>query len=317
MGKAYYQPNDNYERNLLMVKRFGGKFTVFLLPFFMLVSIALSCYVTVYLEEEPLEYYLLQVANSKLGVNFELSTINTIFSFLSMLLSVFLIYAILYIFFVSKNQSMSSNPDFGYSLLHMVSKIELLISALMALFLVVNTAVFIFGDVSRYESLGEKINLSLVQLEAYKVTISIVLFFIDVVACLFIWYAQTQADFLKSIRLSLVESLPKNKGAHIYGVLSVGIGVITICFAGVCTFLYYCYRDAFAGFGISIEKNYVYMSLALSYVNGFIPVLFGVNAFVYSAMVDETITYGNLYNRYTTIGIAEDPNMSGRFTRKL
>lgn len=314
MRNDYYQPANNYERNLLMVKKFGGKFTVLLLPVFLFMSMICSCYLTL-ISEQPFEYYLLQVMYTKLGFNFDFGSLDTILFIGNILLSVFLIFALFQIFFSSRNSDNDSNPDFGLYLLHRFSQIELLLFGLFFVFMIVFTAVFIFGDAENFKSLGEKFNLSVSDMEAYKLSIVFILLGIDVLSFFSIWFAQSQTDFLKSIRSSLVDSLPRNKGAHTYGIFSMVIGICCLSFAGFCTFMYYCYSDAFAGFGISLDDTYVYMSLILEYLKGLIPFLIGVNAFIFSSMVEEANTIGTLYNSYAVIGTASDPNLTGRTYR--
>ena len=87
------------------------------------------------------------------------------------------------------------------------------------------------------------------------------------------------------------------------------LAIFNFCIAGFCTFMYYCYRDAFGGFGINLDETYVLISLVNSYVKGLIPFFIAINAFSFSTMVDESNTFGTLYNNYTVLGDASDPNM--------
>ncbi len=308
MKKEYYQPANNYERNFLMVKKFGGKLTVLLIPVLMFISILCSVYIKVS-DEQSFELNILKVVTSKFNLDFDFGSFQTLGFVFNILIYAFFIYAFLYIFFTSRNSSFTSNPDLGFSLLHKFSVLELVASVFAFIGILVTTAVFIFGDMSRFESLGAMFNLSVTDLEAYKLTIVFLLIGVVIIAFLSIWYIQSQTDFLKSIRQSLAESVPKNKGAHTYGVFSMAIAIVFLSVAGFCTFMYYCYRDAFGGFGISLDETYVYISMVNSYVKGFIPFLVGVNAFSFSTMVDESNTIGTLYNNYTVIGEATDPNM--------
>lgn len=170
---------------------------------------------------------------------------------------------------------------------------------------------FIFGSPERFASVGKRFNLTVEDLKAYKMTIAILLFLVDIILFLMIWYAQSQTDFMKSIRSSLVESVPKNKGAHTYGVFSMAIAITFIALAGFLNFMYYCYKDAFSGFGINLDQNYVYASLAHAYIKGLIPFFIAVDAFSYSAMVDEANSMsGLIFNDFQVLGEAEDPNMA-------
>lgn len=308
MKREYYQPTDNYERNFLLVKKFGGKISVLAIPILMFMSIICSVYMRIS-GEQSLELNILKVVTTKFNLSVEFEAMQTIGFIISILLLGFFTYSILYIFFMSKNSSFTANPDLGLMLLHKFSVCELIACVLAFISMLVTTAVFIFSDVSRFESLGELFNLTLVELEAYKPTIVVIFIVIDVILFLAIWYAQSQTDFLKSIRQTLVESLPKNKGAHKYGVFSMAVAIAYLCIAGFCTFMYYCYRDAFSGFGINLDETYAFISLINSYIKGLIPLCIATSAFTFSTMVDESNTMGTLYNNYAVLGDASDPNM--------
>ena len=314
MGKNYYQPTNNYERNFMMVKKFGGKITVLILPVLFFLSIVCSCYLTLVDEQSDgqlLELTILKVVTSKLNLELNFGSYEKAGFFLSIFLSAFCVFNLLYIFFRSKNSDFDSSPDLGYSLLHKFSVVQLLLSALGFISMIVVTAMFIFGSPERFETVGKSFNMSVGDMKAYKVTIVILLFLIDIIMFLMIWYSQSQTDFIKSIRSSLVESVPKNKGAHTYGVFSMAIAIAFISVAGFLTFMYYCYKDAFPGFGINIDETSVCVSLALAYIKGLIPFFIAVNAFSYSTMVDESNSMsGIIFNDFKVLGDAEDPNMA-------
>ena len=315
MGNNYYQPTDNYERNFMMVKKFGGRISFLMVPILLFISIVCSCYLNI-IDEPHLELVILRVVTSKLNFNLELGGYEALFLVGKILLSGFIIFTLLYVFVKSKNKDFDSNPDFGYALLHKVSLVELILSAVGFLGMFVLTAVFIFGSAERFDYLGAVFYLTVSDMEAYKVTIAIILVLVDIILFLFIWFSQAQTDFMKSVRLSLAESVPKNKGAHTYGVFSMALAIIFATLAGILTFMYYCYQDAFSGFGINLDKTYVYVSLFSSFLNSLVPFFLAVNAFAYSAMVDQVNTFGSLmYNHMDVIGDAEDPNMSRKKSR--
>ena len=312
MGKDYYQPSNNYERNFMMIKKFSGRITVLLIPVLFFISIVCSCYLNV-IDQPPLEITILKVLTSKLNFNLELGSFETLFLMTKILFSGFCIFSLLYVFFKSKNTSFESNPDFGYSLIHKFSIVEMVLSAFGFLSMLAVTAVFMFGKTEQFEAIGAAFYMTVNDLKAYKLTIVILLILIDIILFLMIWFSQSQTDFMKSIRLSLVESVPKNKGAHTYGVFSMVFAIFFMAIAAFLTFMYYCYQDAFSGFGISLEKTYVCISLLLAYIKGLIPFILAVNAFSYSSMIDQINTIGSVvYNDYQVFGEAEDPNMSRR-----
>jgi len=310
MGNNFYQPSNNYERNYMMVKKFGGKISFLMVPILLFISIVCSCYLNI-IDQPHLELVILRVVTSKLNFNLEFGGYEALFLIFKILLSGFIIFTLLYIFVKSKNKDFDSNPDLGYALIYKVSFVELILSAVGFLGMLVLTAVFIFGSAERFDFLGAVFYLTVSDMEAYKVTIAILLVLVDIILFLFIWFSQAQTDFMKSVRQSLSESVPKNKGAHTYGVFSMALAIIFATFASILAFMYYCYQDAFSGFGISIDKTYVYVSLIASFINALVPFFLAVNAFAYSAMVDEINTIGTLmYNNFDVIGDAEDPNMA-------
>lgn len=310
MGKQFYQPTNNYERNFLMVKRFGGRASLLMIPILLFISIVCSCYLNI-IDEPHLEITIIQVVTSKLNFNLEFGGYEGLFLMTKILMSGFFIFTLLYIFFKSRNSDFDSSPDMGFSLIHKVSIIELIVSVLGFVMMISVTGVFMFGSAEKFQSLGAVFYLTVSDMEAYKVTITILLLLIDTLLFLMIWFSQSQTDFMKSVRLSLVESVPKNKGAHTYGVFSMVLAIIFTTLAGILTFMYYCYQDAFSGFGINVNKTYVYVSLLSAYINGLVPFFLAINAFAYSAMVDELNTIGAvMYNNYEVMGDAEDPNMT-------
>lgn len=311
MGSEYYQPANNYERNFLMVKKFGGKLSVLCISLLFFGFVLCSGYLAIS-DQQFFEISILKVVTSKFNFELNFENYETLWFILSILLSAFFIYSILYIFFTSKNPSYESNPDLGYSLLHKFSLFFLFLSVIAFIVMLVTTTVFIFGDIERFESLGKMFKLTIDELSAYKATIVIILVLVDVLLFMSIWYAQSQVQFFKSIRQSLVESIPKNKGAHAFGVFSMIIAVVLLSVSAFCTFMYYCYRNAFSGFGINMDETYVLISLVFSYIRGLIPLLISICAFSYASMVEQINSYGTLYSDYQVIGTASDPNMTGR-----
>ncbi len=309
MGREQYQPANNYERNFMMVKRFGGKFSVLMLPILFFISIVCSCYLNV-VNEPHIEVIIVRVITSKLNFNMNLGGFETVFLLGKILLFGLCTYAILYIFFKSKNTSFQATPDLGYLMLYNLSIAELLTSALGFVTMFIMTISFIFGKPEKFESIGAVFFMTVADLKAYKISIIIIMILLDILLFLMIWLSQSQADFMKSVRLSLVESVPKNKGAYTYGVFSMSVSVVLIGIAAFITFMYYCYQDAFSGLGITMDKTYVYVSLVLAYVKGLIPFFLAICSFSYSAMVDQLNTMGAyMYNQYDVMGEAQDPNM--------
>ncbi len=301
MKKGFYQPTDNYERNILMTKRYCGSFAILILPVLLFITLACTCYLML-VSKEPLPMTLFKVANSKLGWNLEFESLTYVFFILQLLLVTYLLIAFLQIFFTGRDSDITVTPNLGITLLYRLSQIQLILSYMAFIGMVIVTFVFIFGKTDNFESLGKMLNMTIEDLKAYKISIVITMVVIDVAAFLGISYAQSQTSFLKCLHLCLYESLPKNKGAHKYGIYSMAIGVIMLCFSAFVTFMYYCYRDVFIGFGISLEKTYVVISFIYMYAMTLLPFAIGINAFKYSSMVDEINTYGTLYNDFAMVG---------------
>ncbi|MDE7389567.1 MAG: hypothetical protein K2M82_01290 [Lachnospiraceae bacterium] len=300
MRKEYYQPETNYERNFLMIKRYCSNFGILLIPILLFMSVLASCYLNM-ASEETLESYIFKVADISFKLNLDLSSYSSIIFMVGLLTLAFFIYVFLYIFFTSKNTDNSIGPDTGLMMLHRVSQLITVASALLFAGMIVLTAVFIFGDIENFEWLQRLLGLGLEELRAYKLTISIAFVFLIAAAFFMVWFAQSQTVFVKSVRLCLYDSLPRNKGARTYGAFSVAIGMILMVVAAVFTFLYYCYRDTFSGFGINISNVFVLASLIKMYVRGLVPFIIGINAFVYASMVDDINTFGTLYNKFSVM----------------
>ena len=76
MKMEYYQPTNNYERNFLMVKKFGGKVSVLVIPVLMFISILCSIYMKIS-GEQTLELNILKVVTTKFNMTFEVGSWKT------------------------------------------------------------------------------------------------------------------------------------------------------------------------------------------------------------------------------------------------
>ena len=314
MKNDVYQPRDNYERNFMLVKKFGGSIGVIILTLLFFANIVLSVILSLK-ENDKLVVILARVASSKLSFNIDLGDYKSLLFFANILISAFITYCLVFIFFKSKNIGFSESPEIGISLLHKFSTAEILICALIFIAMIAETGYFMFGDIKNFEWLANIFNMNLSDLLAYKVTVVIFFILADIISFLLIWNAQSQTVFLKSVKQTLIESVPRNKSAHAYGVFALSIGILMMLYAALLTFLYTCYKDAFSGFSIEVDKTFVAVSLSLSYVRGLIPCVIGIMAFSYSSMVDEANSYSNLSYNFQVLGNAEDPNMSSRNNR--
>ena len=306
-----YQPKDNYERNFLLVKKFGGKFGVLFLTILFFANIVLSIILS-FQENDKLIVIITRVASSKFSFNIDLGEYKTLLFLGNVLISAFITCCLILIFVKSRNMGFSESPEMGILLLHKFSMLEIVFCAVVFLAMIAETGYFMFGDINNFDWLAHIFNMNISDILAYKVTFVIFFILADILSFMLIWNAQSQAVFLKSIKQTLLESVPRNKGAHAYGVFSLSIGILLIGYAALVTFLYTCYKDAFSGFSIDVDKTFVILSLSLAYIRGLIPCVIGILAFSFSSMVDESNNYNNLSYNFQVLGDAQDPNMSGR-----
>lgn len=312
MGKNLYSPSDNYERNILLVKRFGGKLIVFAVPLMMFLDIVCIAYLT-FVNKELMEITLFKLITSKRDSTLDLHGLESSSMVVSCVVLLFFLIAFLGFFLKCKDPDEDALPNFSLTLLYNWSVVMICIFsvcfAAVAFFLVL----FVFKDPEYFKDMGEWVGFAVSDIKAYKTSI----IFGTVVACamiaMFIWFSQSQAEFIKSIKLTLTNSVAQNKGAHTFSVFSIAISAALFCGALAFTFLYQCYKDSFKSFGIEIDSMYVYVSLARVYIRALIPFFISLCAYSYSEMVDEANSIGTMYySHYDTIGEVTDPNMERR-----
>ena len=229
---------------------------------------------------------------------------------MSCLFSLFFIFAFMSFYFTSKDPSPDAVPEFSLSITYAWSMIQLLLYAVCfggtAFFLIL----FTFKDVKNFAYFAEMLGINLVELKAYKISVILVLILICAIFALMIWFSQSQAQFVKSLKLTLTNSSrAKNNGAHTFGVFCMLASLALLFFAGGMTFLYHCYKNAFVGFGINMDKMYVFISMTMAYIRAIIPFLIAVFALSFSETVDAVNT-SNM-NYYESGGNdVLDPNMN-------
>ena len=310
MGNDMYHPSNNYERNFLLVKKFGGKPVIIIIPILLFLHVLGIGYLSI-TKNEPLEVTLLKLVTSKISPDLGVEMLESTFMILSSLAALIFIFVFLSFFFSSRDPSYEASPDISLSVSYALSMLQLVFFSLCFVFAAFFLVLFAFKKPEFFEEIGKLFNVTVSQISAYKVTILLATALVCVVLIIMIWYSQTQTEFVKSLRLTLVNSVARNTGAHTYGVFSISISVALLFVAGGMTFFYYCYKDAFSGFGINLEPMYIYVSLALAYIRGLVPFCISVAAMRYSEMVDEANTMGTIYyNDVDTIGAVQDPNMA-------
>lgn len=307
MNSSQFAPRDNYERNFNMVKHFCGKSLVLGLLILLFLNIISSIYV-LFSSYDQLEITLLNIAFSKLNISIKTGAFNSVISFVSILANGFLTFCLLTIYTRSKNEDPDVSPESGLYALYFITIAGLVLCGILFFLIFISTFIIIISKPESLNYLPKILNMTADEIKSNKFSIVILMVLIDLIILFTMWIIQSQADFLKSIKTSLTESVPKNKGAHTYGIFSLIVGIVLLCSAAVTTFLYSCYKDAFNGMGIKLSDVFVFISLILAYVKGLIPILVGILAFSFYNMVDETNTVGTLYTDYNVIGEAVDPN---------
>ncbi|MBQ2152599.1 MAG: hypothetical protein II440_04050, partial [Clostridia bacterium] len=91
MKNDVYQPRDNYERNFMLVKKFGGSIGVILLAIMFFANIVLSVILS-FSENDKLVVIIARVASSKLSFNIDLGEYKTMLFLGNVLLSAFITY---------------------------------------------------------------------------------------------------------------------------------------------------------------------------------------------------------------------------------
>ena len=307
MNSQYLTPRDNYERNFNMIKHFCSKSIMLLLIILMFLNIISNIYV-MFASNGPFEIVLLNVAFSKFNITVDVGSYHTTCDLFNILANGFFTFNLLRIYIKSKNEDYGSSPESSIYMLYLLTMGVLVIYGLLFFLTFILIFIVIIANPDSLSIIPGILQMTSGELNEKKFSIVIAMVGIEIAILFVLWITQAQADFLKSVKSSLNDSVPKNKGAHTYGTFSIIIGVILLSYAAVTTFLYYCYRDAFSGLGYKISDIYVFISLVFVYIKGLIPIIIGVIAYLYSNIVDETKTHGTLYTDFGVIGEAVDPN---------
>lgn len=315
MAKDMYHPSSNYERNFLLVKKFGGKPIVVLIPLLLFLHILCMGYLSI-MKKEALEITLFRLVTSKLLPDLNFDSIKDFMMIFSGVTALFFIFIFLSFFFTCRDPSDEAVPNVSLAISYYWSMLQLFVFSICFALSAVFLLLFAFKPPEFFEELVKTFNVTLEQIKAFRVSILLGILLACAIFALLIWFYQSQATFIKSLQVTLVNSVARNKGAHVYGVFSMSVAIALLFMAGAMTFLYYCYKDAFNGFGISMEPVYVYVSLALAYIRGLVPFLVSVCALTFSEMVDEANTLGTVYyNEVDMLGDAQDPNMGRKVTK--
>ena len=311
MNNHYLTPKDNYERNFNMVKHFCGKSFVLFLIILIFINIISTIYIT-FSSNGSFELLLINVAFSKLNLDVNTFSYNSTVDLINVFSCSFFAYSLMRIYIKSKNEDPSVSPETNIYMLYLFTMGVLVLYALTFFLLFVLIFTVLFADPKSMNFLPELLKMTPEEITEKKISIVMIMVAIEIALIFSLWFIQAQGDFLKSIRTSLTNSLPKNKGAHTFGTFSIIIGIVLLSFGAVIIFLYYCYKEAFAGLGYKISDIYVFVGIVLCIVRGLIPIFIGIIAYSYSNLVDDTKTHGTLYTDFGIIGEAVDPNSQRR-----
>lgn len=310
MGSNMYNPVDNYERNFLMVKSFGSKSFMLLIPIFMMLRIVCIGYLSI-TKQEMMEVTLLRLLFSKISPDISFQKIESTIMIVACVFSLYFIVVFALFYLASIDPSKESVPKTSLSMAYKWSIAQVLVLVLMFISTLFFIALFAVKGPEYFEEFANVFNITVKQMEAYQTTILLTACFVAIILATMIWFSQSQASFVKSINMTLSHSVAKNKGAHTYGVFSMAVALALLIIACIMTFLYYCYKDALTGFGVNMEMSYVCVSLLHAYLRGMVPFLIAISAFTYSETVEAANTVGTLYyNHVETIGTVQDPNLN-------
>ncbi len=293
MKKINYIPSDNYERNFLMVKRFGRSPLILAMPIILILRILCLGYISVS-KNEILELTLLKLVTSKYSPDFSPTRIQGAAVAASLVLSLFFAFVFFGVYISSVDPSKESSPQKSLSIVQKWSVIQLVfLIAVFSVMMIFTAAYFIKGPVF-FADIFKLSKAGIQKAESKKWLILLVMAVSDAALFMLVWYSQSQVEFIKSIRLTLKTSAAKNNGAHTFGVFSMTVASALIILAAVVTFLYYCYKDAFIAFGINADKTYVTVSLSLAYIRGAASLITALCAFKYHHMAEQANTSENV-----------------------
>lgn len=221
-----------YARNLTVVKNYFKKPLTLIVAILSLVTLIVTVVVNSKsgaLMASAANYFDMELEPSGAGENI-----------ISYLISGIVIACIFMIFFLSCNSSPSVSPSPFFGILHVLSLIELIVTAIGAALIVIVTAIFAVTGSSMIESaLGEDASEELLRnINSYKITIIVVLAIMIAIIVLALCYVNSQTAFLKSCQRSCKEPLMMKKGAKTYGNLSIVLAILQLIIAVVC-FLFF------------------------------------------------------------------------------
>lgn len=136
--------------------------------------------------------------------------------------------------------SPSGGPTISFTVLHVMSVLELIAAALFALATFVTGIVFIFSTsmlvsyavnsniLGMGEMTEEQIESLTRQVTALRLTLAIGMLIVLIIIGVFLYYINSQTAFLKSITLTCKNPQLKSKGAVPYGNLSIVIGLFQL-----------------------------------------------------------------------------------------
>lgn len=217
------QANSVYERNLNIVKNYFKNTKILILPIMLLASAVAQIVISIILSSSlsPVLNPILNSANVNFNINggsFAFTGIN-IFGILT-IVAFFLIY------FQSKNQNINSTPKTGFTILYVISIINIVCTCIAFVFAMFLSVVLFFLPEASQKNGGLTINATHIVMtseeaaifHAAMIAIIIFVILIFVVAVIF---AAAQLNFYKSISSTLKNPIiPFVKGAGVFGVFS-------------------------------------------------------------------------------------------------
>lgn len=220
----YAQPYNPFAQNTQIIKNYFNKPIVLIQSILRIASIVLaiiSAYISTSFASEFMEDFAKQFGAEldDFDIVFEISSNSTDASFLSILPSLIIpvltIIAFALIYFKSNNSDAAATPKSGFSILYVLSVIYL-VAIYIALGAIALSAVAIIIVSSSIDDIEAGVGM----------IVFIMLVLVAAIVAFFLIYAHNQRNYYKSIKDSL-EGMPlSNKGASVFGKLSIFIGIM-------------------------------------------------------------------------------------------
>lgn len=226
-----------YAQNVAIIKNYFRRPTVLVLGILYVVSIVLSVIVTLTSGGSLSEMYRAVFEFQGSGITAEdmqifnaittpqtMTIIMMVAMIPSLIISTLSAIAHFVIYYKSKNDDASSNPKAGFTVLYVLTILNLISVAFAVLMLLIFIVAFIVLIVSAFQDPTIASN----ELVIITALCSFMVILFAGVGALMLIYAISNLNYIKSVRKGLTSVNLSYKGAGVYGVFSMIYGVITL-----------------------------------------------------------------------------------------